>query len=458
MFSNRIEAIVALIALAIWCCVDVWPRGSLNPGQPHTHRTDFTVYTQAGKAALAGDSPYSVSNARGWTYLYLPPFALIVSPLAYLPEGLQCTVWFWISVACLYNALREFSKLNGWAFPILSHQKTRRFAQWGGLVCVLGFSLPTLNCLQRGQVGILQLFLTLLGTRLILALPSRKYAFAGGTLLACAIILKLSPALPTLLLFLGLAYLKLASLASLLPASLPPKPSASPLAMLCGVAFGIIVGVWVLPASLLGWEQNQSYLTTWRKDVLSRTNELTTDPFAGDSHSVKNQSPMNAFWLLGNKILPSQPNLPNAPPIRPMDSPFGSSVLTAVRWSSLCTTAIALIAILWRGKERELLVAFALVNAATLFIVPIARGHYFMAMWPATVWIPRWLLHRSPQPTRLYQLYVHLLAIIPPSLLGLHYLFERQLASFGVLGIGAWLWVLLVTLTLVVSQIRFKDR
>ena len=117
VFSNPYQAMVVLIALAIWCWVDVWPRGRLDPDRPHTHRTDFTVYTNAGKAALAGENPYSVTNARGWSYLYLPAFALIVSPLAILPEGWQCVVWFWISVACLYGAFREFALLDRWAFP-----------------------------------------------------------------------------------------------------------------------------------------------------------------------------------------------------------------------------------------------------------------------------------------------------------------------------------------------------
>ena len=84
VFSSRYQAIIVLVVLAVWCWVDVWPRGSLDPDRPENHRTDFTVYTKAGQAALAGENPYAVTNARGWSYLYLPPFALLVSPLARL--------------------------------------------------------------------------------------------------------------------------------------------------------------------------------------------------------------------------------------------------------------------------------------------------------------------------------------------------------------------------------------
>jgi hypothetical protein len=41
-------------------------------------RTDFTVYTEAGKAILYQLDLYHVQNIRGWRYVYLPPFAILI--------------------------------------------------------------------------------------------------------------------------------------------------------------------------------------------------------------------------------------------------------------------------------------------------------------------------------------------------------------------------------------------
>ena len=452
VFSSRYQAIIVLVVLAVWCWVDVWPRGSLDPARPENHRTDFTVYTKAGQAALAGENPYAVTNARGWSYLYLPPFALLVSPLARLSEGWQCVLWFWISIACLYGAFREFTILDRWAFPRAWTEKADRLAAWGGIVCIIGFSLATLNCLQRGQVGVLQLYLTLLGGRMILTETKRWSAFVGGALLAGGIILKLSPALPASVLVGGIAFVALRSHdKSTRPALLRS------LAVFSGLVVGLVAGIWILPASIVGWERNQTYLQTWRRDVLARTNELSHDPFAGDSHSRKNQSPMNGVWLLGNALLRAEnAGDPTSKTAVPMDSPFGKKLQLGVRVISILATSIALLAILWRGCPNSLLVAFAVANSATLLVVPIARGHYFMAMWPAAVWAPRWLMQFNPMHAK-FQLSCWWLTQIPPILLILHYLFESTLGPLGVLGIGTWIWQLLLTFTVLIVLCRSRN-
>lgn len=469
VFSNHYQAIAVLILLAVWCWVDVWPRGRLDPNRPDAHRTDFTVYTVAGKAAIAGENPYAVTNARGWGYLYLPLFALIVSPLANFPEGWQCVVWFWISIACLYGAFHEFTLLDGWAFPREASDKVDRLASWGGIICMVGFSLSTLNCLQRGQVGILQLYLTLLGARMILTSTTWKSAGVGGAILAGAIILKISPALPTVILIGGLVLMTTRMYRSARTSTILRPCSAA-----FGLVIGLVIGIWILPASIVGWHQNQMNLETWRRQVLARTNDLSNDPFAGDSHSTKNQSPMNGFWLLGNTLMSKEQFRYGTRGLSPMDMPSGRFVLTTVRCVSIVLTAVALLAILWRGGSSSLLVAFALANAATLLVLPIARGHYFMAMWPAAVWVPRWLntaWTRGEQDTPIdprfgedsyagqnvgneTSIFISSLALtqIPPILLILHYVLERYTGPLGVLGIGVWLWLLLLTVALLTNR------
>ena len=59
---------------------------------------------------------------------------------------------------------------------------------------------PTLNCLQRGQVGLLVTYLTLLGLRLSLGGGSWRGWAAGGAALALAVTVKLTPIMPALFL------------------------------------------------------------------------------------------------------------------------------------------------------------------------------------------------------------------------------------------------------------------
>src|SRR5882672_11057884 len=63
-------AVFLIVAATIWGHVDVSRRGRIDWDHPETHRTDFTVYVEAGAAFFGHDhDPYKVMNARGWTYL-----------------------------------------------------------------------------------------------------------------------------------------------------------------------------------------------------------------------------------------------------------------------------------------------------------------------------------------------------------------------------------------------------
>ncbi len=80
--------IVVCIALTIWCIADVRRRARADGRKPHS--TDFTVYTEAGAAFFDGRDPYTVTNPRGWRYLYPPLFAILVAP-AYIMSSTACS-------------------------------------------------------------------------------------------------------------------------------------------------------------------------------------------------------------------------------------------------------------------------------------------------------------------------------------------------------------------------------
>src|SRR5262245_59359793 len=83
----RDVAVVLIVALTVWGYVDIGPRGRIEPGRPDRHRTDFTVFTEAGAALFDGRNLYNVTNPRGWYYLYPPLFAILVAPLAAFDTG-----------------------------------------------------------------------------------------------------------------------------------------------------------------------------------------------------------------------------------------------------------------------------------------------------------------------------------------------------------------------------------
>ena len=96
-------ATVLVIGLTIWGWLDVRERGQTHPNHADFHRTDFTVYTEAGAAFFDGREPYEATNPRGWYYLYPPLFALLVSPLAALDYKSQVVVWYIISGSSVFK-------------------------------------------------------------------------------------------------------------------------------------------------------------------------------------------------------------------------------------------------------------------------------------------------------------------------------------------------------------------
>ncbi len=173
------------------------PRGAINVRRIHEHRTDFTVYTEAGAAFFDGRDPYQVTNPRGWRYLYPPLFAIVVSPLHALPSTGQVCVWFVLSVAMAFGCYYEMRRL----IALLNRQRAfgegqTRLLFWIGLAGLVTVLLPSLNCLQRGQVEILKLYLLLLGFRILVTGRGARHWFLAGVVFAMAGILKLTPLLP----------------------------------------------------------------------------------------------------------------------------------------------------------------------------------------------------------------------------------------------------------------------
>ena len=189
--------LLLLFALGLGAVVEL--RGALQ----HQRKTDLGVYLRAAWAVRTGNDPYSISDDRGWHYVYPPLFAIMMVPLAdppagaaregYLPYAVSVGLWYVLTmmmgcagVHVLAKALEETS-----GDPAVREQ-TRFCRRWWALrLLPLLVLLPAIGRSQmRGQVGLVIAFL-LCGMAASLL---RGRRVRSGIWLASAICIKIIPA------------------------------------------------------------------------------------------------------------------------------------------------------------------------------------------------------------------------------------------------------------------------
>jgi len=437
VFRRRWLYLGLVAALAIWCALDVMTRGAINPRRIQEHRTDFTVYTEAGAAFFDGRDPYQVSNPRGWRYLYAPPFAILVSPLHALPPTWQVCVWFVLSVATTFACYVEMRRL----VALLNRQTVfdedqTRFLFWIGWSGLLTALFPILNCLQRGQVEILKLYLLLLGLRMFISGRGARQWLLAGIAFAMATILKLTPLLPVACLILSDGVLALTRRSAHLARLRATLLSA-------GVGTGLVVFALLLPAALLGWNANLHHLGTWFSGVVTKVVDVRTTDFGEDVRSIKNQSLDNAAYRLGNWITyqfaggPDDSIIDRPHPagvVLPMDISLAGELIVIARVAGL---AVLLLFVIRSARSDEPLgraATFGLACVATLVVCPVARACYFALFLPAVVFTPLWLAQLGhPRIARL-------LAFLPAMFVPLYYVLLPLSGRIGLLGLASAAW------------------
>ncbi len=462
------------VALAIWCAVDVSRRAIVDPLQPHRHMTDFTVYTEAGAAFFDGREPYEVSNIRGWKYLYPPLFALLVAPLAALTPPWQATLFFAISVVLCLGSYFECRRLL--AGTLTDKPAHRNFIAILSVMAGLTVLFPTLNCLQRGQIGVVLLYPLLLGFRLVLLGEGRSAWFFGGLALALPVVLKLTPILPVGCLLLALvvvAYRRQYAATDGRIATVGPHPNPLPegegiLAtdrqtvrfvipsvppmvaarrstpwIVAGVLTGCVLYALVVPASLLGWQANLGHLHTWYTRVATKVDHDRTDHFAGAGSTIRNQSLTNAVARFGNWAAFEFAGGPDDRLVdsdaatlgtMPMDRPLVHKLLLLARGVAGIVLLAAVVVLGRRGDHVSLGFVLGLSCVATFIVSPVARGHYFLLFLPAVIYGGLWMRERRPERWALW------IAAVPMLLCLTHYLALKYAGRIGLLGIGTTLW------------------
>lgn len=440
VFRYRWLYLALLVAFAIWGWVDVVPRGMVNREHINEHRTDFTVYTEAGAAFFDGRDPYQVSNPRGWRYLYPPMFAILVAPLHGLPPMGQVAVWYVLSVAMVFGCYFELRRILDHVFArsVESGSSSSRLIFWITSAALLTALLPVFNCLQRGQVEVFKLYLLMLGFRIALTGTRVGHWIVAGIVFALAGILKLTPLLPV-------ACLLLYELRLAWGSRQDRQVWRRPIALSAGLATGLLLFALLIPAVLTGWNGNIRHLETWFSKVVTKVVDVRTSDFGEDVRTIRNQSLDNAAYRLGNFLnwqfaggpddtLIDHPH--DASLKLPMDDPSAGGLIVLARILAL----VALLLLVFRAGFRSELVGrgtiFGLACVATLVVCPVSRACYFGLFLPAIPFVSGRLVAMGRNR------YAQLLAWLPAVFVWLQYLLLPNGGRIGLLGLGTTAWFL----------------
>lgn len=395
MDKRRQTYIIIIIAMAIWGLTDVRRRASLE----HTHRTDITVFTTAGAAFFDGRDPYSVKSPRGWQYNYPPLFAIAFSPLSKLQTTTAAIIWFGINVAMLFGCYFEVRKL----IALLGAD----LPPWLWIAPGVALLFPTLNCLQRGQLGVLLIYLLILGLRITVQKPNAIGAMLGGLILALAAVIKLFPILPACFLL-----LQLGTLLMMRPGDRQVLARATGAGV--GLVAGLVLFLFVVPAAAIGWEDNLGHLDRWADQVIVNRADLARNTDF-NIHSKRNQSLKNAVYLVTG------------------GERFDRTVLSA-RVALVLLLGATWFAGRWKHSSLGLVACFGLACQLTLMVSPLTWAHYYTIGLPALLFVPMWFRASGQVRT------AKVIAIVPAVLSLLHYLAMPLTGPIGLLGLGTAIW------------------
>ena len=429
--NSKVWLLVAL-GLLIWGWFDVRNRAHLNPDMPDSHRTDFSVYTCSAKALRAGDDIYNAPSPRGWYFLYPPAFLLVVLPVADLAYEDQAFVWYLFSLLLLLATAYEGRRIARW-----DHQETGTMPtgtlQFLCIAAALAILLPTLNCLQRGQVGAFLLYFLVLGLRVFLERSGVVSSFAAGIIVMLPAAVKIPLLLPSALLSMSLCL-----------HAFRTKEPRSALGFVGGAVAGVVLWLFLVPSMYTGWDVNLAYLNSWVRETL--VNQKVGIGKGFEHYTMRNQSLTNGIDRFANFVDHVAFQGPEDEPSdfalfadRPMAMKSPVIRAIALAWRSIL--ALALLWVVWKvGQDDDRLgmaAVFGLGCVGSLVLSPIAWGHHFMALLPAGLLVPFWLWSRGYQRGAVG--FACALAGLPL----LHYCAFPWAPRMGILGIGMSVWLTL---------------
>ncbi len=307
----------------------------------------------------------------------------------------------------------------------------------------LAVLLPTLDCLQRGQLGIALVYFLMLGFRIVMHARTWSGWFLGGVIVALPAVVKLVPALPV-----GFLAAQQWS-AALWPDREGRRPIGQAVAVTSGILVGLVLFLVGIPSSLLGWQKNLDSLKTWAVQVAANKEVGRRSKF--DIHSPRNQSLANAVHLWTTRHVAAT-GIPMTVDEARRAERVGSRVVNVLRGAVLISLLALCLTIGTRRNPLDQTTAFGLACWATLLISPLAWGHYYMIELPALLGVPLWLDRRGWPST------AKAIAVIPALLSWAHYVRLRCLGPIGLLGLGTTAWFLAVCGSIALIEVATSIR
>lgn len=193
-----------LVALSLMFGAWVELRGALQK----TRKTDVGVYLRAAWAVRTGKDLYSITDDRGWHYIYPPLLAIIMVPLAdpphnasragYLPYEVSLGLWYVLTLIMGFCGVHILAKALEDTSIDSSVRGQPAFCQrwWALRILSILILLPAIGRGQmRGQVDMLLVLLLCVTAASLL----RNRRFRAGLWLSGAICIKMIPAFLLLL-------------------------------------------------------------------------------------------------------------------------------------------------------------------------------------------------------------------------------------------------------------------
>ncbi len=265
----------------------------------HFRRTDAGVYLRAAWAVRNGEDLYSISDDRGWHYVYPPLFAIAMTPLAdpprgmsregYLPYEVSIGLWYvltlvmgFLGVHILAKALEDTSENSA-----IRGQPVFCRRWWALRVLPVLILLPAIGRGQmRGQVDMLLVLLLCMAAASIL----RGRRLLAGLWLAVAVCIKIIPAFLLLL-----------------PLWRRDRR------MLSGSLIGLVLGMIVIPVIALGPDRViTGYHDLYQQTVLASAIGDTQGRLGGELtgiSSTDSNAPMVVLHNIMNPVRAKRPKV-----------------------------------------------------------------------------------------------------------------------------------------------------
>ena len=191
--SRRLKFLSGLVGLALVLGLGVSTVFRAGPHQfgdrtwgSLAHRTDFTVYREAGLAVWNGTNIYEVQNIRGWMFSSLPIFAVFMMPFALVSVFWGALIWYALSVVMVGASARLAARLARQVIPACPVDEF-----WLMLLAVV-LTLPlTMSGITRGQPSLLVMLLV----TLTVVCHRQQRDWLAGFCLVGAIAIKVFPGL-----------------------------------------------------------------------------------------------------------------------------------------------------------------------------------------------------------------------------------------------------------------------